>query len=228
MSVRQIVPDVVAQFRQELTDLVKSVDRDELDPEEFIHFVDGLKAVLASAGRRAFVGFVGFQDEAGDLFDHDGKQCRFKQVSTKEWLTPFGVVQVDRRYSQPDAGGDGVSPIDLRCGMSSRFMTPDVEEATAFYVSNLGFEIEKSFAPAIAILVRGDLTLLVSGPKGIGVQADAGWHDTQFGRRLEQVPPGFRRFSICRLKAQGRWCKIAKRYYERGRKQADYLRSPVW
>ncbi len=46
-----------------------------------------------------------------------------------------------------------------------RYFVDDVEEAVAFYTSNLGFEIEQNFAPAIAILVHGDLTLLVSGPK---------------------------------------------------------------
>ena len=46
-----------------------------------------------------------------------------------------------------------------------RYIVEDVEEAVAFYTSNLGFEISQNFAPAIAILVHGDLTLLVSGPK---------------------------------------------------------------
>ena len=46
-----------------------------------------------------------------------------------------------------------------------RYIVDDVEKAVAFYVSNLGFEIEKNFAPAIALLVLSDLTLLVSGPK---------------------------------------------------------------
>ena len=46
-----------------------------------------------------------------------------------------------------------------------RYIVDDVEEAVAFYVSNLGFEIQGNFAPAIAILALGDLTLLVSGPK---------------------------------------------------------------
>ncbi len=45
-----------------------------------------------------------------------------------------------------------------------RYIVDDVDEAVAFYTSNLGFEIEKNFAPAIALLVHGDLTLLVSGP----------------------------------------------------------------
>lgn len=37
--------------------------------------------------------------------------------------------------------------------------------AIDFYITNLDFVVEKNFAPAIAILTRGDLTLLVSGPK---------------------------------------------------------------
>ena len=46
-----------------------------------------------------------------------------------------------------------------------RYMVHDVDEAVAFYVSKLGFELEQQFGPAIAILVRGDLELLVAGPK---------------------------------------------------------------
>ncbi|MCZ6771444.1 MAG: VOC family protein [Proteobacteria bacterium] len=45
-----------------------------------------------------------------------------------------------------------------------RYIIDDVEKAVAFYTSKLGFEIKENFAPAIAILVHGDLTLLVSGP----------------------------------------------------------------
>ena len=45
--------------------------------------------------------------------------------------------------------------------MRVRYIVDNVDEAVAFYVSNLGFEIEKQFGLAIAILVHGDLTLLV-------------------------------------------------------------------
>ena len=137
MSIRQIVPSVVAHFRQEFPALVKSTEEDELDPRLFAKFVDGLKAVLASTGRVAFAKSVSLQDEADDIIEHHGEGYRFKQVSTKEWLTPFGIVHVDRRYFQRDTGGDGLSPIDLRCGMTGRFMTPDVEEAIAFASANL-------------------------------------------------------------------------------------------
>ena len=49
--------------------------------------------------------------------------------------------------------------------MRVRYIVNDVEEAVDFYVSNLGFEVQRVFGPAIGILVRGELTLLVSGPK---------------------------------------------------------------
>ena len=46
-----------------------------------------------------------------------------------------------------------------------RYIVDDVDEAVAFYVSKLGFELEQQFGSAIAMLVHGDLTLWVSGPK---------------------------------------------------------------
>ena len=45
-----------------------------------------------------------------------------------------------------------------------RYIVDDVSDAVAFYVSKLGFELEQQYGPAIAILVRGDLTLWVAGP----------------------------------------------------------------
>lgn len=46
-----------------------------------------------------------------------------------------------------------------------RYIVDDVDEAVSFYVSKLGFEVEQQYGAAIAILVRGDLKLLVAGPK---------------------------------------------------------------
>lgn len=46
-----------------------------------------------------------------------------------------------------------------------RYIVDDVASVTEFYVSNLGFEVRMTAAPAINILGLGDLTLLVSGPR---------------------------------------------------------------
>lgn len=137
MSVREMVPGVVAKFREDLTGLVETYTSEPTSPARFAQMVEALKSILAAAGRSAFAELVGAHEEDGDLMEHGGKRHRFKQVSRKEWLTPFGLVEVDRRYFQPDAGGDGLVPIDLRCGMSGRYMTPDMEEATALASADL-------------------------------------------------------------------------------------------
>ncbi len=46
-----------------------------------------------------------------------------------------------------------------------RYIVTDVNQAVAFYTSNLGFRLDKDFAPALAILQREDIRLLIAGPK---------------------------------------------------------------
>ena len=46
-----------------------------------------------------------------------------------------------------------------------RYMVDDVEESIDFYTSHFGFEVRTSAAPAFADVVRGNLRLLLSGPK---------------------------------------------------------------
>ncbi|MDQ0464345.1 catechol 2,3-dioxygenase-like lactoylglutathione lyase family enzyme [Caulobacter ginsengisoli] len=49
--------------------------------------------------------------------------------------------------------------------VSVRYMVDDVEAAVAFYTKTLGFEVLTSFPPAFADVARGNLRLLLSGPK---------------------------------------------------------------
>jgi catechol 2,3-dioxygenase-like lactoylglutathione lyase family enzyme len=46
-----------------------------------------------------------------------------------------------------------------------RYLVDDVEAATAFYTTHLGFEPRMSALPAFADIVRGRLRLLLSGPR---------------------------------------------------------------
>jgi predicted enzyme related to lactoylglutathione lyase len=49
--------------------------------------------------------------------------------------------------------------------VSVRYMVDDVEESIAFYTKLLGFELLTSASPAFADVKRGNLRLLLSGPK---------------------------------------------------------------
>ena len=49
--------------------------------------------------------------------------------------------------------------------VSVRYMVDDVDEAIAFYSKLLGFELLTSASPAFADVKRGNLRLLLAGPK---------------------------------------------------------------
>ena len=49
--------------------------------------------------------------------------------------------------------------------VSVRYMVDDVESAIEFYTKHLGFTLRTSAAPAFADVLRGNLRLLLSGPK---------------------------------------------------------------
>ena len=45
-----------------------------------------------------------------------------------------------------------------------RYIVKDVDAAVKFYVERLGFELERNFAPAMAILRHGPMQLWLGGP----------------------------------------------------------------
>ena len=49
-----------------------------------------------------------------------------------------------------------------------RYIVDDVPAAVAFYTSHLGFTVQQDAAPAFAAVTRGQLRLLLSGPKSSG------------------------------------------------------------
>jgi len=133
----RMIDDVVREFRNGLTVLVRELDGTGLTPTTFVGFVDELKALINMVGLRAFVETVLRHEETEDVVEYSGGLHRYKMDSDKEWITPFGLAVVPRRYFQPDRGGEGVVPLDRRCGMVDRPMTPDVEELCAFSASHL-------------------------------------------------------------------------------------------
>jgi hypothetical protein len=133
----RIIDEIVGHFRNGLTDLVRDLDGDKLTLQTLVDFTARLRKLLNETGLKAFVETLLRHEEHADVFEHGGQIHRFKMESKKEWITPFGLAVVPRRYFQPDRGGEGVVPLDLRCGMVDRPMTPDVEELCAFSAAHL-------------------------------------------------------------------------------------------
>lgn len=147
MNVTTIVDDVLDGLRENFTGLVDNLAASGLSPVSFRGFLSELKDAMNEAGRRAFAATISEFDETDKVINHGGQRHRFKKASKKRWLTPFGIVPIERGYFQPDVGGEGVVPLDIRCGMVGRYTTPDLEEQCAFASTMLvPNEVMKLFA----------------------------------------------------------------------------------
>ena len=74
--------------------------------------------------------------------------------------------------------------------VSVRYIVNDVDESIAFYCGHLGFEEVMHPAPTFAMLIRGDLRLVLSAPGG-GPGGGAAMPDGTLPQ-----PGGWNRFSI--------------------------------
>jgi catechol 2,3-dioxygenase-like lactoylglutathione lyase family enzyme len=74
--------------------------------------------------------------------------------------------------------------------VSVRYIVHDVDAAIAFYCKHLGFSEQMHPAPTFAMLVRGDLRLLLSAPGGQG----GGGQSMPDGRQPE--PGGWNRIEL--------------------------------
>jgi len=52
-----------------------------------------------------------------------------------------------------------------------RYIIEDVDQAITFYTRHLGFTLEFNASPAMALVMRGDLHLLLSGPQSSGARS---------------------------------------------------------
>src|ERR671923_1229927 len=88
--------------------------------------------------------------------------------------------------------------------VSVRYIVDDVAKAVDFYTRHFGFEVHTSFPPAFADVVRGNLRLLLSGPKSsAGRPMSDGERPVPGGwNRIHLITPDIES-EVARLKSEG-------------------------
>ncbi len=88
--------------------------------------------------------------------------------------------------------------------VSVRYMVDDVQAAVDFYTTHLGFKVNTNFPPAFADVTRGNLRLLLSGPKSSAGRPMADGEEPRPGgwNRIHLITPDIES-EVARLKSEG-------------------------
>lgn len=151
-----------------------------LTPAHFRVALTGLRAALNELGRESLAALVARAEEPADTLARAGTVYRCKEVSPKEWFSPWGKVSVPRRLYQADRGGACVVPLDQRCGMVDRFMVPMVERVCCLLGAQLvPAEVEQALAE-----------ILGEGPSRTAIQQvvrEVGQHAEAYAAECEVI-----------------------------------------
>lgn len=125
----------VAKLQENVLRWEDRLQSEPVEPVAFRQAVRELRDALEDIGRAGFQRLAQACEVDDDTMMAAGRAVRFKQG--KEWMTLWGKVIIPRRLYQADHGGPSRVPLDERCGMSGRFMVPELERVTAFLCARL-------------------------------------------------------------------------------------------
>ena len=132
MDLALVIEAATEEFKQKLGQQCQALDLERLTPALAEQLSGSLKQALSAAGVAGFRTFLqGYETEAPTL-EIDGNWYRWKRVSPKRFLTPFGPMVLARNLYQCDYGGTTFVPLDRQWGMEGEFATVAVREAVLF------------------------------------------------------------------------------------------------
>ena len=136
---------LLAQLRQ---DLERVADLGA-QGRSFEELIGEIRSATNRAGLEALRAATEILDARVPTIEQDGRRLRFRGTAPKNWLTPFGVMTVERRMY----GGTGTgsfAPLDARCGMTGRYMAPQIEDLVCYAAaSSTPVEVEQLLRKAL-------------------------------------------------------------------------------
>jgi hypothetical protein len=132
MDLTAMIEAATYEFKQKLHTVCNGEDLAELTPQVAEQVTQGLQEALAAAGVAALRTFLQACETTRPTVTVDHTLYRWKQVSEKTFLTPFGPMRLARNLYQADRGGPAYVPLDVHWGMVGEFATIEVREAVLF------------------------------------------------------------------------------------------------
>lgn len=132
MKAEMMIEAMCDEIKQKLNDFCASADLNRLTPEVAGQMSQALSAALAAGGVAGYHAFVSQYDSEQSTLVHDGETMRFKMMSDKAFMTPFGKMTLARKVYQADRGGACHVPLDAAWAMEDQFACLEVREAVLY------------------------------------------------------------------------------------------------
>lgn len=129
MSVTAMIEAATQEFKQKLSAYCEELEAELLTPQLAEQVCQALTQAISAAAITGFRTFLEGYEVHTPTLCVNGTLYRFKQVSTKTFMTPFGLMTIERNLYQADWGGPSHLPLDVMWGMEGEFASLEVREA---------------------------------------------------------------------------------------------------
>jgi hypothetical protein len=140
MMITEIIKVATTEFETKMFELGKDLDTRRLTSELAGQVSQALENAMASATRAALKTFIERYDVSEPSLDINGQTVRFKDRVSKEFLTRFGPIDIQRGLYQADRGGLAYVPLDILWEMQGHYAVPEVREAICFAMAHMTAE----------------------------------------------------------------------------------------
>jgi len=140
MIITDIVKVATQQFEQKMFEFGKKLNTQQLTAELAEQVSVALQKSLSDAGATAYKAFLESYNPDDNIIELKGQKLRFKMVSPKTFLSPFGKITVHRSLYQADTGGVSYVPLDDFWDMDGHFATDQVREAICLSMAHMTAE----------------------------------------------------------------------------------------
>lgn len=128
-----MIEAAMAEFKQRITEFGEDHDLTDLTPDLAERMGRFLQEALACAGQASYSAFLQSYDTEQEVVrDAHGEVFRFKGKRARRFMTPLGVMTVNRSCYQNKSDTRSYVPLDAAWGMEDRYLTPQVREAMLF------------------------------------------------------------------------------------------------
>jgi len=140
MMITEIIKVATTEFETKMFELGKDLDTRRLTSELAGQVSQALENAMDSATRAALKTFIERYDVSEPSLDINGQTVRFKDRVSKEFLTRFGPIDIQRGLYQADRGGSAYVPLDILWEMQGHYAVPEVREAICFAMAHMTAE----------------------------------------------------------------------------------------